>query len=175
MFGFLKRRKPQSWKCNTCGVEHIDVPTCFGFEAPWRGLVPEDEFASRVEMNSDMCVVDEKAFFIRGHVEIPILGSGETLALSVWSSLGESSFTHMCQRWEYPDRGNDPPYFGWLSTNIGIYPTDVHLKLSVQSQPPGMTPLFTVEPTEHRLASDQHHGISVSRWHEIAHFFLHTQ
>ena len=61
-----------SWRCNTCGVEHTEIPLCFGIEAPWRALVPENEFAQRVELTSDQCVVDDQTFFIRGHIEIPI-------------------------------------------------------------------------------------------------------
>lgn len=160
-----------SWKCDICGVEHTDLPTCFGMEAPWPALVPEDEFAGRVELTSDQCVVDNQIFFIRGHIEIPVHDHPEPLAFSVWSSLSEQSFLHVVERWESPGRASDPPYFGWLSSAIPIYPDTINLKLSVQSRRPGLTPLFTVEPTGHPLALDQHHGISVRRWHELAHQF----
>jgi hypothetical protein len=80
----------------------------------------------------------------------------------------------MGDRWESPDRAFDPPYFGWLSSPIAVYPSTIHLKLSVQSRPPGLTPLFTVEPTKHPLAIDQHSGISIDRWHQIAHQLLHA-
>jgi hypothetical protein len=36
-----------SWTCNTCntcGVEQSDIPLCFSIEAPWRALVPVEEF-----------------------------------------------------------------------------------------------------------------------------------
>lgn len=161
-----------SWKCLICGIEHDNIPLCFGIEAPWRALVPENEFAKRVDLTPDQCVVDEKTFFIRGHIEIPIHGYPESLAFSVWSSLSERSFLHMCERWESPDRASDPPYFGWLSSPIKVYPSTLHLKLSVQSRPPGLTPLFTVEPTQHPLSLDQQNGISVERWHQIAHELL---
>jgi hypothetical protein len=118
--------------------------------------------------------VDEQAFFIRGHIEVPIHDCPEPLSFSVWSSLSEQSFLHMCNRWEGPDRALDPPYFGWLCSPIAVYPNTLHLKLSVQSRAPGLTPLFTVEPTEHPLALDQRNGISIERWHEIAHQLLHA-
>jgi len=70
--------------------------------------------------------------------------------------------------YDAPDRGSDPPYFGWLSNRIPVYPSEKHLALSVQSRAPGVVPLFTVEPTEHPLAVDQRRGISVARWHEMA-------
>ena len=161
-----------TWKCPTCDLEHDDLPLCFGIDAPWRALVPESEFDQRVELTSDLCVVDEKTFFVRGHIEIPIHGYPEPLAFAVWSSLSEQSFLHMNERWEEADRDADPPYFGWLCSPIPVYPKTIHLKLSVQSRPPGLTPLFTVEPTDHPLAVDQHNGISVERWHQLAHQLL---
>ena len=162
-----------TWKCPFCGVEHDELPSCFGIEAPWRALVPESEFAQRVELTPDQCVVDEQHFFVRGHIEIPIHDTAESLAFSVWSSLSERSFLHMSERWESPDRDGDEPYFGWLCSPIPCYPSTIHLKLSVQSRAPGVTPLFTVEPTDHPLALDQHNGIDVERRHELAHRLMH--
>jgi hypothetical protein len=162
-----------TWKCRTCGLEHDDVPNCFGIEAPWRALVPKHEFSKRVELTADQCVVDRQTFFVRGHIEIPIHNHPEPLSFSVWSSLSKQSFVHMCERWDAPDRASDPPYFGWLCSQIVVYPSTIHLKLSVQSRPPGLTPLFTLEPTEHPLAIDQDQGISIKRWHELAHQLLH--
>ncbi len=163
-----------NWRCGICGTDHTDVPLCFGIEAPWRALAPENEFAKRVELTADQCVVDAQTFFIRGHVEIPIHEYREPLAFSVWSSLSERSFRHMCDRWDASDRDSDPPYFGWLCSPIRVYPSTIHLKLSVQTRPPGLTPLFTVEPTDHQLSIDQRNGISVGRWHELAHQLLHN-
>jgi hypothetical protein len=162
-----------SWKCELCGVEHEGVPTCFGIEAPWPALVAEDEFEKRVELSADQCVVDEKDFFIRGHVNIPIEIHTEPLSFSVWSSLSEKSFRHMTERWHAADRASDSPYFGWLCSPIRPYPNCIHLKLSVQSRQPGLTPLFTVVSSDHALAHDQQNGITIKRWHQIAHQLLH--
>jgi hypothetical protein len=161
-----------SWRCHTCGIEHDTLPLCFGIDAPWRALVPESEFSDRVELTNDQCVVDASTFFIRGHIEIPIHEIAEPLTFSVWSSLSKDSFAHMCRRWHSPDRNSDPPYFGWLCSPIEVYPSTIHLKLSVQSSPPGFVPIFTVEPTDHPLALDQRNGITSERWHEYAHRLL---
>ena len=93
-----------SWSCHTCGVQHADIPLCFGIEAPWRALVPDSEYAKRVDLTPDQCVVDEKTFFVRGHIEIPIRDYPQPLAYSVWSSLSEKSFIHMSERWDSTDR-----------------------------------------------------------------------
>ena len=157
-----------AWSCRLCGVEHDDLPTCFGIEAPWRALVPEADFSRRVELTNDQCVVDEQTFFVRGHVEIPIHGHDEPLAFAVWSSLSQDSFVDMTTRWNAPDRANDAPYFGWLSSPIWIYPDTINLPLSVQSRPPGLTPLFLIKDEQHALAIDQREGISIARWHHFA-------
>lgn len=163
-----------SWKCAICGVEHDDMPICFGMEAPWRAYMSEAEFESRVDLTPDQCVIDDKVFLIRGHIEIPIHDYEEPLSFSVWASLSEQSFLHMGERWEAASRENDPPYFGWHCSQIPVYPDTLHLKLSVQSRRVGLTPLFTVEPTDHPLAIDQHRGINLARWHRIAHELLHA-
>lgn len=156
------------WNCKICGVEHDDVPECFGVEAPWRGFVADDEFEHRVELTDDQCVVDGSTFFIRGQIEIPIHGHPNPLAFSVWSSLSEASFWRMGERWDKPDRDADPPYFGWLCSQIWVYPDTLHLKLSVRSRPPGLTPLFDILDEDHLLEIDQRDGISVMRWHQLA-------
>lgn len=163
-----------SWKCQICDEEHGDLPDCFAIAAPWPSFVPEDEFDSRVALTEDLCVVDEEHFFVRGHIEIPIHGREQPLSFSVWASLSGVSFTHLCDRWNEADRDADPPYFGWLCSPIFVYPSTIHLKLSVQSRPPGFTPLFTVEPTGHRLAIDQHQGITEDRWRQIVHQIIHS-
>lgn len=160
------------WNCPICGAEHDEVPICFGIDAPWRALVSPAEFESRVELTKDQCVVDKSSFFVRGHIEVPIHAYPEPLAFSVWSSLSEKSFRHMTQRWSAPDRESDPPYFGWLCSPIPVYPSTIHLKLSVQSRAPGLVPLLTVEPNGHPLALDQRNGIAIKKWHEYAHALL---
>jgi hypothetical protein len=161
-------RKDLVWNCTICGEKHGDVPACFGIDAPWRALVPEDEFDRRVELTADQCVIDDNTFFVRGHIEIPIHGNLDPLAFSVWSSLSKQSFLHMTERWNAADRANDDLYFGWLSTPIWVYPDTIHLKLAVQSRRTGLTPLFEVRNDKHDLARDQRDGISIERWHRLA-------
>lgn len=162
------------WKCHTCGIEHDDLPDCFGLEAPWPALVPESEFDARVKMNRDQCIVDEEHFFVRGHIEIPIHGRESPFSFSVWTSLSEDSFWQMSDRWDAPDRDLDGPYFGWLCSSIPAYSSTLHLQLSVYPRRPGLTPLFTVESDDHPLAIEQQQGITEGRWHEIVHQLLHA-
>ena len=157
-----------TWQCGICDVEHDEIPTCFGAEAPWRSFVPTGEFDQRVELTADQCVIDEQYFFMRGHIQIPITGHSEPFAFSVWASVSESSFRHITSRWNESDRITDATYFGWLSTSLPTYPDTMNLKLNVHMRAPGLTPLFELEPTDHPLALDQRNGISAAQWHNRA-------
>ena len=95
------------WTCAICKTEHSSLPLCFGAEAPWRAFATEAEFEERVELTDDQCVIDEQHFFVRGHIELPIIDTSDTFAWSVWCSLSEESFRHMCERWEDPERDGD--------------------------------------------------------------------
>ena len=65
--------------CSICRQYHDEVPLSFGADAPyWYDVVAPEERAERTELSSDQCVIDEEHFFIRGCLEIPIIGSNET-------------------------------------------------------------------------------------------------
>jgi len=142
---------------------------CFGASSPALLMVPESEYDARVEENRDLCIVDDEHFFVRGHIEIPVIDSGEVFTWVVWVSLSEENFDHMNEYWQVNGRENMEPYFGWLMTKLPCYNETYHLKTSVQVQEVGSVPLITLEPTEHLLSKEQRKGISMSRVHEIVH------
>jgi len=74
----------------------------------------------------------------------------------------------MTFHWNDPKRSALPPYFGWLSTPIWVFPDTVHLALSVQCRDPGLTPVFSVQNDEHPLGAVQRSGISKDHWHDLA-------
>lgn len=161
------------WSCAICGIEHDDLPTCYGAEPPWRLLgLAEADLPARVEANADLCVVDGEQFFIRGHIEIPIHGHEAPFAWSVWCSLSRASFEHARAHWTDPERDHEPPYFGWLCTVLPTYPSTLHLQTMVHARKPGQVPWIEVEPTEHPLAVEQRAGIPWSRVEQIAHVAL---
>ena len=156
-------------KCSVCNCDLGEVPMCFGATSPALAIVPEDELAQRVEENSDQCIVDDQYFFVRGHIELELADSSEPFIWSVWVSLSQESFSHMSKNWDAEGREKNPPYFGWLMSSLPCYPETQHLKTSVQTQPLGVVPLVTLEPSEHPLSLEQQSGINMHRVHEIVH------
>ena len=144
------------------------LPLCYSSAAPWKMMVSESEVDERVRMTEDTCIVDGEAFFIRGHIEVPLQGTDETLVYNVWCSLSRASFEGVLERWDDAKRHEAAPVFGWLSTELSPYPSTLNLKALVHQRRTGLVPLIELEPTEHALAVEQRDGISRARHEEIA-------
>ncbi|OME78209.1 hypothetical protein BK120_23865 [Paenibacillus sp. FSL A5-0031] len=159
-------------KCPHCNNELIEVPLCYGIEAPdYFYKVPEEQ---RTELIRDFCVIDEQFFYIRGHIEIPIINSNEKFIWSVWVSLSGENFLKSNELLNVQGRENEQPYFGWLSTELSIYPiSTLSLKTMVHTQEVGAVPLIELEQTDHPLAVEQREGITMERVIEIAHLTNH--
>jgi hypothetical protein len=89
------------------------------------------------------------------------------------SSLSKENFKRAVQFWETVGRENEPPYFGWLSSRLPLYPETLSLKTNVHTRPVGQRPFIELEPTDHPLAVEQRNGITMARVREIAAALLH--
>lgn len=160
--------------CRTCGKFHADLPMEFGADAPVAYYsIPQDERGARIELTSDICLIDKDEFFVRGSLEIPVLDGPRPFVWGVWTSLSKANFKRMAEAWETPGRESEPPYFGWLCTSLPMYPETLLLKTNVHTRPIGRRPFVELEPTEHPLAVEQRHGITMDRVREIAEALLH--
>ena len=165
---------PSGFHCQTCGQYHDHVPMSFGAEGPVYYLaMSEQERSERCEHSTDLCVIDQQHYFIRGRLELPIMGSDKAFIWGVWCSLSEESFKQTILRWDATGREQDDPMFGWLSTKLPAYPETLNLKTIVHPQPPGDRPLVILEETDHPLSIEQREGITMDRVQEIAEAVLH--
>jgi len=65
----------------------------FGADAPLSYYdIPKEERASRCDLGTDDCVIDEESFFVRGCIEIPVHGQEEPFSWGAWVSLSRPSF-----------------------------------------------------------------------------------
>ncbi len=157
--------------CATCGEWHEGMPS-FGAEAPlYYYTIPDNERAARCHLTSDICIVDEEFFFIRGCIEIPVNGAEEPFVWGVWVSLSHASFTEYAAHFDATERSHLGPYFGWLSATFLVYPDlqslDVNIKTYVHPRNDGIRPYIELERTGHLLAIEQRNGITVDRLAEI--------
>jgi hypothetical protein len=140
----------------------------FGADAPLSYYaIPADQRDARCNLGIDDCVIDERSYFVRGCLEIPVHGEAEPFVWGVWVSISEASFTKWVECYYAEHRSHFGPFFGWLNARLKPYPDTVNLKTRVHLRDHAIRPLIELEPTGHPLAVEQREGISVARVSEI--------
>jgi hypothetical protein len=167
--GRLLNQPPTGFTCGTCGQFHQGLPLDIAFTAPiyWH-QIPEAERHNRAELTPDFCSIDNKDFFVRGLISIPILETDQFFMWGVWASLSDKNYCRMIELWHDPKIVDEPSYFGWLANKLPGYPDTLNLKSNVQSEDVESRPFITLELTDHPLALEQRNGITYARVQELA-------
>ena len=149
------------------------MPT-FGAVAPLSYYaISEAERESRCDLGSDDCVIDEKYFFVRGCLEIPVHGYSDPFVWGVWASLSEENFREWSRVFGNDRRSHIGPFFGWLDAWLKPYPETMNLKTMVHLRDNGLRPYIELESTGHPLSTEQRDGISADRVAEIYSIMVH--
>jgi hypothetical protein len=94
------------YKCVTCGKSHEGLPLSFAADSPdMYANMNRDERDARSVRGSDQYIIDQKWFFIRGCLEIPITGSSDVFLWGLWASFHEEVFDEISECWELVGRG----------------------------------------------------------------------
>jgi hypothetical protein len=168
------------WKCSSCEEWHQGPCLDFGVSEPhyWSknyepgtrwSVLPSGAFdkSSKTFLDEDYCAIDDENFFVRGIIQLPIIGTAETFEWGVWGSLSRDNFETLLRADHESQHIDPPPMFSWLSSQLSDYPDTLNLKMYAHVQEPGMRPHFRVEPTDHPLSQEYHHGIAPERVKEI--------
>lgn len=163
------------YKCDCCDKVYENIPLCFGAAVPdLYNVIPEEERATRVEMNKSLCIIDEKYFLHRGLLTIPIIDNdNDNLVFDIWTTISEKDFERRMELWEDPNRMNEPPYCGWLNSYIPTYGNTINIKTIAVEQELGSVPDILVMEEGHPLAADQRTGITMDKALDIVSQILH--
>jgi hypothetical protein len=166
---------PQDFLCSICN-EHHPLSTSYSIKVPTATLaIPKDKIDSRVVITPDQCVIDNRDFYIRGRIPIPIHGLEEPFIWGVWAEVSPKNFLRTNELWNTPGREDEPPFPAYLNSEIPIFGPTINLELDVQTQPVGRRPHFFIKDPNHPLAREQREGISLERLQEIAEQILHPE
>src|SRR5437763_1994033 len=114
------------WECGICGREHQELSLDIAYAKPRHYFeVPEAEVSRRVFINSDLCVIDERIFLIRGLLPLPIRGSDKQFGWGVWVLVDQRDFQRYVELYER-DAYEEPAFRGLISATMPPYP-DAHL------------------------------------------------
>lgn len=162
------------WTCACCGNRYDTLPMSYDAEAPyyWNSLPPAER-ESRAKLHTNFCTIDDQYYFVRASLEIPVLGRPEPFVWGVWTSLSRDNFRRALELWNKEPLEREPARFGWLASSISIYPSTLNLRTYVRFRGDGARPSVELEPTDHPLAIEQRHGITLKRVQEIAAALLH--
>ena len=164
----------QGFTCKTCGQFHEGIPLAWGPDAPasWEE-VPVALRASRGRLTSDTCVLDDRFYFVRGCLDIPIRGASEVFRWLVWVSVTKPHLRQVAGLWARLSGRRYPPIFGWLNSFLPYEPPTLNLKSNLHWRGRGIRPFVELEPTSHPLAEEQREGIHWERAYELAGALLH--
>ncbi len=123
--------------------------------------------------SDDLCSINDEGFFVRGVIELPIIGHDRYFGLGVWVSLKKENFYRYVELFDSKDPSGNGPYFGWLCNQLWGYPDTLNLKTNVHLRPAPARPLVKLEPTDHPLAVRQHDGIRLEDVHALIEHAMH--
>jgi hypothetical protein len=134
----------------------------------WAALEPAER-EKRGELGTDQCVIDEKHFFVRGRIEMPVVETRDLFAWLVWVEVSKSDFARMSNLWTVKGReAKEPTYNGLLANELPVYENETFgLAVKLHTRPVGQRPFIEVV-AEHRLRDEQKDRISYHRVQEIA-------
>src|SRR5664279_3560169 len=114
------RAMATGFQCATCGKWHDELPLDLGYAEPlYVAELDDNERSQFVTTLGDFRVLrrdGETHHFVRGVIEIPIVGMNECFRYGVWASLGHESFKLACAA--YANDVAAGPFFGWVSNQI---------------------------------------------------------
>lgn len=161
--------------CGCCGEVHRGIPT-FAHAYPLAVLfVPEDERESRVQLDSNTCVIDGEHHYLRGCIEIPVAGATDPFIWGAWVEISPDNFKRYVN---YPAGANRElllPFHGYLSADYNAY-HDSCDGLQIRVHPRNdLRPYLQIKPGTHVMADEQENGISIDRLAEIYAVMAHKQ
>ncbi len=159
-------RKPFSFVCATCGNRHEGSPS-FSFARPhyWTTTLDGDQSGAS-KLSEDLCRIENRDFFIRCILEIPIHGVEEPFLWGAWATQSAENFKFYIETFDdTPERQT----FGYLANRLPVYPETLSLELDVHWQAGGQSrPRLALRECDHPLYCDWRDGISWDRAIEIA-------
>lgn len=146
----------------------------FGAEAPYDYyLVPAEDREARTMLGSDQCLIDDQRCYVRGQLELPVVGSDQVFTWGVWLEVPLASFERMDELWEVEGREAEPPYTCTVATALPVYPSTLGLRALLATRPLGLRPAVMLEPSDHPLSREQQEGINWERVHALVSVTLH--
>jgi hypothetical protein len=155
--------------CSVCGEFHAErlLDIRMTLPEPIHAL-DEDERARRTWLADDFAVLDERRFYLRGLLEIPVRELDSRFGYGVWVEVAEADFQHLLEHWHDPAQGSFAPVDARLANELAPYDATEGLPVAIEPVSAESLPSVRLLGDEHPLCIDQRYGISAARSDELA-------
>jgi len=153
--------------CSVCGCEHAGDGLELAFEQPHEiAELSLEARARRCLLKSDVSVLDDQRFFVRGVLPLPVAGRAVPYNLGVWAEIDKSALARIDELWDDPRQEREPPFDGTLANRVPLVANSLGLALRVRLSGPSTCPYFEIADERHELFAEQRQGISERRAHD---------
>ena len=162
------------YPCRICGGHH-DLPEALSAGLPEPCLrIPPSERDDRIVLGDEMCKLDDRRYFLRGNVELPLPGRAVPFVWTLWVELERVHFKRALALWMRDRRTREPAYPATLASALPHYePTTEGLDCELISQPVGVR--FSARVTaDHPLSREQREGADPARARALAESLAHA-
>lgn len=153
--------------CSSCGQTHRTDVLALSFRLP-DPVLPVWPRRRRFRLTSETVILDQRRYFIRGLLPLPVRPGDRTYFIGAWAELSAEVFQRIMERWDHEAQSSAPAMPGELANALPFHANTLGLRLRLQLTGPNTRPDFTLVPVEHRLFAEQALGIDEHRAHEYS-------
>ena len=155
--------------CEVCGEAHAGELRDIRLGLPQPiFLLDEDERARRAYVEDDFAVLDEKRYFVRALVELPIYGEDGYFGYGAWVEVSRDDVAALGELWHDEEGWRSDPFAGTLANELSPYAFTEGLPVRIRLRDVTLLPVAELEDGEHELVRAQRNGISRHRAHDLA-------
>ena len=156
-------------KCATCGEWHDVDRMEVAFSSPDAYLaIPKEERDSRVKLNADFCSIDDRRFFVRGVIPVPVPARDRDYCWGVWAEVNEADFRAIVETWNAKDVSGLEPIHGIVANAVPEYEGALGLKLQLHLKADSRPFMYVTEESDFR--QDQVVGVSLADLDRYFHY-----
>ena len=152
------------YRCPDCRDIHDGLPdlcfalpdTIFDLDATHR--------ETRALVSSDLCVLDDKRFFIRCVLEVALAEHTEVFAYGLWTEVAARDFNRYAIYYNTDAPASFTAFTGKIANRLPLTEETLGLACAINlSNEEGMRPAISVAETTHELHGEQENGVALSR------------
>jgi hypothetical protein len=120
-------------KCHKCGQYHDSHTIEVVFKYPDAYFdIPEEERSERVKKNDDICIIDEREYYIRGLLPIKTtLIKKKEYHWGVWVKVDADTYKIIYDNWDLENQDHITGLTGHLANDIKFYKRTLNKEVSI--------------------------------------------